>query len=237
MSASLGQFRSATFSSAPRGSASRPQHESRIVLAVWLLAGLAVFLGGLRVGLNLQTPNGVIDVGYAGVIGADRILDHQAPYGHMPDTAGRACGPADTDGAIRDHIQKNGRCESANGSGDTYAPPGTSSTSRRCSCSVVGQVDSLPAAHATAIAFDLLVVLGLLLVVRRSADTTRGRARIRLDRVPLHRLRAERELERQIMPAILVWGFWLATRAGARGATMALAGWTNFASLLLAPLC
>ena len=39
-----------------------------------------------------------------------------------------------------------------------------------------------------------------------------------------------------IMPAILVWGFWLSTSAVARGATMALAGWTKFASLLLAPL-
>ena len=39
-----------------------------------------------------------------------------------------------------------------------------------------------------------------------------------------------------IMPAILVWGFWLSTSAVARGATIALAGWTKFASLLLAPL-
>ena len=89
---------------------------------VWLLAGLAVFLGGLRIGLNLETPRGVIDVGYAGVIGGDRILHGQAPYGHMPNTAGRACGPADTDGTVRDHIQTNGRCESANARGDTYGP-------------------------------------------------------------------------------------------------------------------
>ena len=99
---------------------------------VWLLAGLAVFLGGLRVGLNLETPRGVIDVGYAGVIGADRILHGQAPYGHMPDTAGRACGLADSDGAIRDHIQTNGRCESANGSGDTSVPPPISRTCPPC---------------------------------------------------------------------------------------------------------
>ena len=39
-----------------------------------------------------------------------------------------------------------------------------------------------------------------------------------------------------IMPAILVWGFWLATSAFTRGATIALAGWTKFAALLLAPL-
>ncbi len=38
------------------------------------------------------------------------------------------------------------------------------------------------------------------------------------------------------MPALLVWGFWLATSALARGALVAFAGWTKFAALLLAPL-
>ena len=60
-----------------------------------------------------------------------------------------------------------------------------------------GKWDSLPAAHATAIAFDLLVVLGLFLVGRRFGGTAaRDRARLRLDRVSLHRLRDERQLER-----------------------------------------
>ena len=49
------------------------------VWPVWLLAAVAVFLGGLRIGLNLETPRGVIDVGYAGVIGGDRILHGEAP--------------------------------------------------------------------------------------------------------------------------------------------------------------
>ena len=80
---------------------------------VWVLAGAAVFLGGLRIGLNLETPHGVIDVGFAGVMGGDRILDGEAPYGHMPDSRGPACGPADSEGNIRDHIQTNGRCESS----------------------------------------------------------------------------------------------------------------------------
>ena len=39
-----------------------------------------------------------------------------------------------------------------------------------------------------------------------------------------------------IMPAILVWGFWLSTSPVARGAAIALSGWTKFATLLLAPL-
>jgi hypothetical protein len=38
------------------------------------------------------------------------------------------------------------------------------------------------------------------------------------------------------MPAFLIWGFWLASSHWARGAAVALAGWTKFAALLLAPL-
>jgi hypothetical protein len=38
------------------------------------------------------------------------------------------------------------------------------------------------------------------------------------------------------MPAFLVWGFWLVSSPWARGAAVALAGWTKFAALLLAPL-
>jgi hypothetical protein len=39
-----------------------------------------------------------------------------------------------------------------------------------------------------------------------------------------------------IMPVFLIFGFWLATSAFARGAFLALAGWTKFGALLLAPL-
>jgi hypothetical protein len=39
-----------------------------------------------------------------------------------------------------------------------------------------------------------------------------------------------------IMPVLLIFGFWLVTSAFARGAFVALAGWTKFAALLLVPL-
>ena len=39
-----------------------------------------------------------------------------------------------------------------------------------------------------------------------------------------------------IMPAFLIWGFWLCTSPWARGTFAALAGWTKFAALLVAPL-
>src|SRR5207237_417271 len=65
----------------------------------------------------------VIDVGYAGVIGAQRIATGVMPYGKFPEEdALKACGSADSAGEIRDRIQFNGRCESANPLGDTYGP-------------------------------------------------------------------------------------------------------------------
>ena len=39
-----------------------------------------------------------------------------------------------------------------------------------------------------------------------------------------------------IMPVFLIFGFWLVTSAFARGAFLALAGWTKFGALLLVPL-
>ena len=50
-------------------------------------------------------------------------LDGQSPYGHFPvEDDLKPCGPADREGEIRDRIQTNGRCESANPHGDTYGP-------------------------------------------------------------------------------------------------------------------
>jgi hypothetical protein len=55
-------------------------------LPTWLLFGLAGLAGGLVLGLNLDAR--VIDVGYAGVVGADLILDGTVPYGNMPEDVG-----------------------------------------------------------------------------------------------------------------------------------------------------
>ncbi|HEX2183610.1 MAG TPA: glycosyltransferase family 87 protein [Rubrobacteraceae bacterium] len=55
-------------------------------LPTWLLLGLAGLAGGLVLGLNLDSR--VIDVGYAGVVGADLILDGAIPYGNMPADVG-----------------------------------------------------------------------------------------------------------------------------------------------------
>src|SRR5262249_56209626 len=92
------------------------------VWPVWVLAAATVFLAGFRVGLNIRASN-VIDVGYSGVIGADRIVHGQSPYGNFPQEDDlKKCGLPDSNGEVRDRIQTNGRCETSNPLGDTYGP-------------------------------------------------------------------------------------------------------------------
>ena len=173
------------------------------VWPVWLLAAATVFAAGFRIGLNVRASN-VIDVGYSGVIGADRIAHGQVPYGHFPVELGKACGPADADGEIRNHVQTNGRCESANPQGDTYGPvayeaylPGY------LALGWTGKWDDLPAAHFASIAFDLLCLLGLALVgLRFGGHAARGDARVRLGRLPVHAVRLELEHERRAAAAL-----------------------------------
>ena len=50
-----------------------------------VLVALTFGLIGFRLGLNNQDSN-ILDVGYASVVGADRILHTTIPYGHMPST-------------------------------------------------------------------------------------------------------------------------------------------------------
>jgi hypothetical protein len=205
----------------------------------WAFAAAAVFLLGFRVGLNIETPRGVIDVGLAGVVGADRILDGEAPYGNMPQRGGlEPCGPADTDGNIRERIQTNGRCEAAIERGDTYGPV---SYLAYVPAGLVfdwsGKWDSLPGAHATSILFDVLTLLGLVLVgLRLGGGRLAAVLAFAWTAYPFTAYVLNANTNDTIMPALLVFGFWLASSAPARGATVALAGWAKFGALLLAPL-
>jgi hypothetical protein len=206
----------------------------------WAIAAAAVFLLGFRVGLNIETPRGVIDVGLAGVVGASRIVvDGQAPYGNMPQRGDlEPCGPADSEGQVRERIQTNGRCEAAIERGDTYGPV---SYLAYVPATIVfpwsGRWDSLPAAHATSIAFDLLTILGLALVGWRFGG-------LRLAVVlafawtayPFTAYALNANTNDTVMPALLVFGFWLASSSWAGGGAVALAGWAKFGALLVAPL-
>lgn len=208
------------------------------VWPVWLLAAATVFAAGFRIGLNVRGSN-VIDVGYSGVIGADRIWHGQSPYGHFPVEDSRpACGPADSSGEIRDRIQTNGRCESANPLGDTYGPvayeaylPGY------WLFGWSGKWDTLPAVHATSIIFDLLCLLGLVVVGRRFGGNALAVA-LAFSWVawPFSQYASSSNTNDAIMPALLVWGFAFVTSNFSRGVFAALAGWTKFAALLVVPL-
>jgi hypothetical protein len=205
---------------------------------VWLLAAATVFLAGFRIGLNLEGSN-VIDVGFSGVVGAHRIANGEMPYGHMPVQGDlKACGPADAEGDIRDRIQTNGRCESANERGDTYGPvaylayvPGY------LLLGWSGKWDTLPAAHFTSIAFDLLAIVGLALVGRRFGGLPLAATlAFAWAAYPFTQYTSNSNTNDAIPPVLLIWGFWLVSSPWARGAFAALAGWSKFSSLIVAPL-
>ncbi|HEV8251387.1 MAG TPA: hypothetical protein VGQ15_15560 [Gaiellaceae bacterium] len=218
------------------GAQGRPPR-GRAVWPIWLLAGAAVFLAGFRIALNHSDSN-VIDVGYSGVVGAQRIATGQMPYGHMPVSRGTPCGPADALGNVYDYVQTNARCERADERGDTYGPvaylaylPGY------WLFGWGGKWDTLPAAHFTAVLFDLLTLAGLVLVgLRFGGLPFAATLAFAWTAYPFTLYAMNSNTNDSIMPAFLVWGFWLVSRPGARGALAALSGWTKFASLIAAPL-
>jgi hypothetical protein len=120
-------------------------------LPVWGLVVLGVVLLAFRIVLNVTDGN-VIDVGYASVVGADKIGQGQSLYGAFPSNVGR---------------------------GDTYGPlTYLAHVPFEQIWPWGGSWDDLPAAHGAAIAFDLLAVLLLFLVGRRQEpDRTRGTQR------------------------------------------------------------
>lgn len=210
----------------------------RSQVPAWLLVAGLVFLVSLRAGITLEQSH-VLDVGYAGVIGADRLSDGVSPYGRFPraDT-GSPCGPEDADGAVLDWVQDNGRCESANPLGDTYGPvtyhaylPGL------WLLGWSGRWDGLPAVHLTTLLFDLLVMAGLSAVGRRCGG---ARAAVVLPFAwaanPLTQYTSSSNANDSIMAALLVWAFWAVSSPPGRGVLVALASWTKLAALVLAPL-
>ncbi|MGI8945315.1 MAG: glycosyltransferase 87 family protein [Thermoleophilaceae bacterium] len=119
-----------------------------VVPVAWLAIAI-VLLVGFRVGLNVVDSD-VIDVGYAGVIGADRIADGDQLYG----------------GGFSERVER----------GDTYGPVSyLAYVPFEQALPWSGAWDDLPAAHGAAIAFDLLTLLGLVLLGRRLRPGREGR--------------------------------------------------------------
>jgi hypothetical protein len=216
----------------------RPTRARRPVWRPALLLALAVFLLGFRIGLNVQESN-VIDVGYAGVIGAERIAAGVMPYDNFPKEDDlKPCGPADSGGEIRDRIQFNGRCESANPLGDTYGPVSYESYLPGYALfGWSGKWDKLPAVHFTSIIFDFFCALGLGLVGLRYGGSWLGAALpFAWAACPLTLYASMSNTNDAIVPAFLIFGFWLAGSSWSRGVFAALSGWTKFATLIVAPL-
>ena len=217
----------------------RGRSHSPPVWPVWVLAAATIFLVGFRIGLNVEAPHAVIDVGYSGVIGAERIVHGQAPYGNMPvEDSLKPCGPSDLNGEIRDRIQTNGRCESANPQGDTYGPVSYEAYIPAYGVfGWTGKWDTLPAAHATSILFDLLCILGLAFVGRRFGGLRLAATLpFAWAAYPFTAYVLNSNTNDSIMPCFLIWGFWLVTSPWARGAACSLALWTKFAAAVVAPL-
>jgi hypothetical protein len=180
-----------------------------LVPASWLAIAL-VFLVGFRIGLNLTNSN-VIDVGYAGVIGADKLLHDKPLYGKFP-----------TD----------------NGTGDTYGPVNYYAyVPFRAIFGWGGSWDSLPAAHAAAIAFDLLTLIGLYFLGRLIRGPTTGTVLAYLWASYPFTLYALGSNSNDSLVALLLVLVLLVIRwAPARGAALALAGMAKFAPFILGPL-
>jgi hypothetical protein len=179
----------------------------------WLLVA-ALFLIGVRVGLNVAN-SGVIDVGYAGVVGADRIVHGEPIYGNFP---------ADIH------------------SGDTYGPVNYVAYlpfERIWPWS--GEWDDLPAAHGAAVVFDLLVLGFLVLLGIRARPGPAGQ---RLAAIlafgwaayPYTAYVLESNSNDGLVAALLVATLLVLARPFARGAMLSLATFAKFAPAVLGPM-
>jgi hypothetical protein len=187
-----------------------PREPLRMLVPASWLAVAIVFLVGFRVGLDVTNSN-VIDVGYAGVIGAHKLVHDKPLYGGWP-----------TD----------------NANGDTYGPVNYYAYVPFLKVfGWGGRWDELPAAHAAAIVFDLLTMLGLFLLGRRIRGPTLGIVLTYAWAAYPFTLYALCSNSNDTLVALLVvLALLTITSAPARGTAAALAGLTKFAPLALAPL-
>ncbi len=184
---------------------------------VWPTAALlvvALFLIGFRGGLNIA-DSGVADIGYASVVGADRITHGEPVYGNFPDDISQ---------------------------GDTYGPVTYFAyVPFELALPWGGSWDNLPAAHAAALCFDLLVFVLLILLGRRLRPGAAGR---RLGAVlafgwaayPYTAFALESNTNDLLVAALLVAILLALSRPVARGALAALATFAKLAPAVLAPM-
>ncbi len=180
---------------------------------MWMVVA-ALFLMGFRVGLNVADA-GAIDVGYAGVVGADRIAHGEPIYANFPSDVSQ---------------------------GDTYGPVNYLAYvpfERIWPWS--GSWDDLPAAHAASVVFDVATFVLLLLLgirIRPGPEGQRLAATLAFGwaAYPYTAYVLESNSNDTLVAALLVATLVLAARPFARGATLAAATWAKFVAAPLAPM-
>jgi hypothetical protein len=183
-------------------------------MPIVVLAVMTVVLLAGRITLNVVDSN-VIDVGYSGVIGADRIADRKPIYDNFP---------------------------SDDQSGDTYGPVAYYAyVPFEQVFPWSGTWDELPAAHAASIFFDLATVALLFLLGRRLRRGRRGTEfGIMLAFAWTACPYTAYALESNTNDALVALGITAAllclTSPIARGITLGLSAMTKFAPLALGPL-
>ena len=154
----------------------------------------------------------VIDVGYSGVIGADRIADGDSLY--------------------------DGEFAPDNKSGNVYGPVVyLAYVPWEQLLPWDGTWGDLPAAHAAAITFDLLTTLGLYMLGMRLRGKALGIAlAYAWVAFPYSLFALETNSNDTLVAALLVWALVAATMPATRGALIGLAAAAKFAPLAVAPL-
>jgi hypothetical protein len=181
--------------------------------ASWLIV-VALFLMGFRVGLNMA-DSGAIDVGYAGVVGADRITHGEPIYDNFPADVSQ---------------------------GDTYGPASyLAYVPFEAIWPWNGTWDDLPAAHGATVAFDLLTFVLLIWLGLRIRPGPAGRklaATLAFGwaAYPYTAYALESNSNDTLVGALLVAVLLALARPAARGALAALATLTKFAPIVLIPM-
>jgi hypothetical protein len=179
----------------------------------WMVVA-ALFLMGFRVGLNVA-DSGAIDVGYAGVVGADRIAHGEPVYGNFPSDVAQ---------------------------GDTYGPVNyLTYVPFEAIWPWSGDWDDLPAAHGAAILFDVATFLLLILLairIRPGPEGHRLAATLAFGwaAFPYTAYVLESNSNDSLVAALLVATLLLAAKPLARGALLAAAVWAKFVPAVLAPM-
>jgi hypothetical protein len=175
----------------------------------WLALAVVVLVA-FRIGLNIEASN-VIDVGYANVIGAQKVASNQRLYGSFP----AAAATGDTYGPV---------------SYDAYVP----------FAALLGfdmRPNSLPAAHAAAIVFDLVAIALLFLLGRQIRGPSLGVVfAYAWAAFPFTAFALESNTNDALVGGLVLASLLLANSAPARDAFAALASLSKFAPLAIAPL-